>query len=265
MKMKDWVEKPDGFLKFNDYEVLKDLGRIAMYYWNRDNFKGLKDIGEKYCNIYGYEAFASYCFLKEKGLKKEALKAINEFISSTKCMSIEEQRRIADEIISLSYHNKDIHQLISHPLMQFLLEVFKNWAEEVSEDVIPYRWLGYISNDLENYEKALEINPTDEISIIMLVQASLSHIDYQTHHLSETRFIGKIEDARNSLEKADELINKLQPGQLKDKMLDEYRYFLSLINRWEEYKQEQRTLSFTEWCKSKGEHFKFWSIVYYNK
>ena len=29
MKMKDWAEKLDGFLKFNDYNVLKDAGKIT--------------------------------------------------------------------------------------------------------------------------------------------------------------------------------------------------------------------------------------------
>jgi len=29
MKMKDWVEKLDGFLKFNEYEVLKNAGKIS--------------------------------------------------------------------------------------------------------------------------------------------------------------------------------------------------------------------------------------------
>ncbi len=236
-----------------------------MYYWNQKNFKGLKDIGEKYCNIYGYEAFANYCFLKEKGLKKEALQAVNAFVLSTKCKSIEEQRNIANEIISLSYHNRDIHQLISHPLMQFLLGVFKNWVEEVNEDATPYRWLGYISNDLVYYEKALEINSTDDISIIMLAKASLNYIDYQTHHLSETRFIGKLDDARYSLEKADKLINRLSQGEVKVRLLEEYHYYLNLVNRWTEYNQEQSTLSFPEWCKAKGVHFNFLSIIYYNK
>ena len=29
MTMKEWAEKLDGFLKFNDYNVLKDAGKIT--------------------------------------------------------------------------------------------------------------------------------------------------------------------------------------------------------------------------------------------
>lgn len=29
MKMKDWIEKLDAFLQFNDYEVLQDAGKVS--------------------------------------------------------------------------------------------------------------------------------------------------------------------------------------------------------------------------------------------
>ncbi|SNS85299.1 hypothetical protein SAMN05446037_102418 [Anaerovirgula multivorans] len=236
-----------------------------MYYWNKDNFQGLKDIGEKYSNISGYESFAKYCLLKEKGIKKQALKAIEEFILLTKNKSIDEQREIARELVSLSYYNTDIHQLLAHPLHQFLIKVLKDWAETKVTDVVPYRWLGYMCRDLISYEKALEINPTDEISIVELAKAELNYIDFQTHHLCETRFIGEIDDARNCLERVSKLIDKLKPGQLKDNMFEGYNYYKKLIDSWKEYKKKQRELSFPEWCESKEKTFKFWGIVYYNK
>lgn len=236
-----------------------------MYYWNQDNFKGLKDIAERYSAKNDYEAFANYCFLKEKGLRKQAHIAIEDFISLTKRKSIEEQREIARELVSLSYFNKDVHQLIPHQLHQFLIVILKDWAEKETGDVNPYRWLGYLCRDLDFYEKAIIISPTDEISIIELAKGTLNNVDYQTHHLSETRFIGEIEDARISLESACKLIEKLEPGQIRDSLHERYNYFKRLIDTWEEYKKEQRETSFSEWCKTKGENFNFWTIVYYNK
>jgi len=47
-----------------------------MYYWNQNNFEALKEVGEKYLSKEGYEAFANYCLLKEKGLKKSALDSV---------------------------------------------------------------------------------------------------------------------------------------------------------------------------------------------
>lgn len=66
-----------------------------MYYWNKDNFDGLKDIGSKYSSIENYELFGDYCLKKEQGLKKLAVKSLNEFIVAAKKLSISSQRDIA--------------------------------------------------------------------------------------------------------------------------------------------------------------------------
>ena len=29
MTMEDWIEKLDGFLEFNDYEILQDAGKVS--------------------------------------------------------------------------------------------------------------------------------------------------------------------------------------------------------------------------------------------
>ena len=44
-----------------------------MYYWNKDNFEGLLEIAEEFKSRSGYDLFAEYCLLREKGLKKQEL------------------------------------------------------------------------------------------------------------------------------------------------------------------------------------------------
>jgi hypothetical protein len=235
-----------------------------MYYWNKGNFQGLKDIGEEYSLKSGYKDFACFCLLKEKGMKKEAIKAINNFISSVQLRSLKEQREIAEELTILKYCNEDIHQLIPHPLERYLLSVFKCWAEEDNESSVPHRWLGYISKDLTNFERALEKDPNDEISIINLAQANISYVHYQTHHLSESLFIGTINDAMLSLQRVNDLLKKLGPGQQKDSILEDYQYFVRLLNIWQIYKQGDHKVSFPEWCQLNGEEVRFWKAFYYN-
>ncbi len=236
-----------------------------MYYWNEDNFKGLKEIGEKYSIQNGYEDFSKYCLLKEKGLRKQAHKAVEDFISLTRSKNIDEQREIAKELAFLSYYNKEVHQLIPQQLHQFLITILKEWTKKKTGDVTPYRWLGYFCNNLDYYEEAIRICPADEISLIELVKGKLNNVDYQTHHLSETMFIGNIENARASLEYAYNAIKKLKSGTLKDSLCDGYNYYKKLIDAWEEYIKEKREISFPKWCKTRGENFNFGIIVYYNK
>lgn len=236
-----------------------------MYYWNQDNFKGLKEIGDLYSSKGSYKHFADYCILKEKGLRKQALKAIEDFIELTKGRTKQEQRQIAEEIITLSYDHREIHQLIPRPLHQFLIMIFKNWVEEEETNDSPHRWLGYLCRNLANYEKALEINPTDEVSLTELISAYLSSVDYQTHHLSESLFIGEIEKAKDSLRKVFKLIKSLREGPRKDNIAETCQYYDSLIEAWEAYNREQTRLSFPAWCESKGKVFGLWNVTYYQK
>jgi hypothetical protein len=55
-----------------------------MYYWNKDNFEGLLGIGNSFKEEDGFELFAEYCFLKEKGLKKQAVKVIKDYVNHLK-------------------------------------------------------------------------------------------------------------------------------------------------------------------------------------
>lgn len=55
-----------------------------MFYWNQENFVGLKEVGEKLIDIEGYQFFANYCLLKKKGLKKQALISLEKFIAKIK-------------------------------------------------------------------------------------------------------------------------------------------------------------------------------------
>lgn len=140
-----------------------------MYYWNRDNFEGLKAVGDKYSALEGYELFGKYCLQKEQGLKKQANATLNEFVTRCKNQSLAEQRMIAVELLSLGYWNREIHQLLAYPVIAFLKELLAQWVVEEPNHSIPHRWLGYINEDITSYEKALELDPTDEISLTQVV------------------------------------------------------------------------------------------------
>jgi hypothetical protein len=69
-----------------------------MYYWNKDNFEGLLGIGNSFKGEDGFELFAEYCFLKEKGLKKQAVKVIKDYVNHLKKLDLNKQREITREI-----------------------------------------------------------------------------------------------------------------------------------------------------------------------
>ncbi|GLT19210.1 hypothetical protein GCM10007938_29920 [Vibrio zhanjiangensis] len=236
-----------------------------MDYWNKDNFEGLKSVGEKYSAVEGYELFGKYCLQKEKGLKKLAVSSIKEFVTVSKSKSLKVQREIAEELSSLGVWNSEIHQLLAHPLVEFLKSVLEQWTLDEPSNPIPHKWLGYIGGDLSSYERALEIDPTDEICISRIAQAHLNDVDYQTHHLSESLFLGDIRDATNSLQLVASLIDRLTTKHVRLKMRGELEYYNNLLSCWMEYSELGIDEPFADWCVSKGEKFNFWSIAYYRQ
>ena len=234
-----------------------------MYYWNKDNFEGLKSVGEEYSSKEGYELFGQYCLKKENGLRAQANSSIQEFIADVKRRSIQEQRNIAEDLSALGFWNGKIHQLLSYPLVEFLKTVLEHWATDEPDNPIPHRWLGYMSGDLQHYERALELNPQDDICINRIALAHLNDVDYQTHHLSESLFLGDFADAETSLEKVGKLIATLSDKELMAHMRNELDYYKKLLACWNEYSNLDTEQPFPDWCASKGEDFNFWSIVYY--
>lgn len=58
-----------------------------MYYWNRDNFEGLLSVADVLSKNEHYSFFVYYCRLREKGLRKEALQKLEQFIEHIKLLS----------------------------------------------------------------------------------------------------------------------------------------------------------------------------------
>ena len=236
-----------------------------MTYWNQKNFEGLKQIGEKYSSIPDYETFSKYCLFKEKGIKKKAIASINKFVSDVKTKPISKQREIAKELAELAFWNGNIHQLLSYPLKTYLKQIFSNWTEENCNDSEVFRFMAFISSDYTFYEKALSINPDDEICHYKLALAHIDDVDYQTHHLSESLFLGTINDAINSLEAAKLHIEKIESDRYRIELMEEYQYSKMLIEAWVEYVELKIDISFPEWSTKKGYKFNFFSVVYYEK
>ena len=236
-----------------------------MFYWNQSNFEGLKSVGEEYLSKQGYEDFANYCLYKEKGLKKKANESIRKYVSNINTWDVEKKRELSQELASLWFWHQGIHQLLSHPLHQFVFKTLQEWCETEPNNALAHRWFAVMGGGLEHFEKALKIDRKDEISISRLAQAHINDVDYQTHHLSESLLIGTEEELEASINEATIYVSMLYTDKLKDALVKEISYYSDLFHAWKEYNTEKTGESFPEWSKSKGKEFNFWSIVYYEE
>jgi hypothetical protein len=234
-----------------------------MHYWNEHNFKGLKDIAEHLQLKEGYESFARYCLLREKGLKKNALIELRTFIEEAQSLPVEKQRTIACELTELHFYNSDVHQLLPQPAVAYIGGVLLAWCDISPPQPEPYCWCGVICGNTAFFERALTIDPEDRISLSRLALKELQAVDFATHHLSESIFLGSESEADTALAKAASYVIKLPADEAKTEHMREISYYRTLLNAWREYKSSGTQMSFPEWSSQCGHKFDLGSVFYY--
>lgn len=235
-----------------------------MYYWNKTNFEGLKQIAMALRGDENLKRYAEYCHYRDIGIRKLAFKKIEEFIKYCESCSIIQQQDISLFLLELIYKNQEIHHLLSDPLKKYLVKIMQV-RKDSDGDSLAYQWLGYLCNNMDMYKKGLELDSSNQICRKALINLDINQLDWQTHHLHESLFIGTLDDALITLEHAYRI--SLGLSDQKDKKLFEesYLYYNGLISAWEQYQKSNRTVSFHDWCKETGLQFESYQSVYYVK
>jgi hypothetical protein len=234
-----------------------------MHYWNQTNFAGLASIGSACAAEEHLKHYGNYCLLREKGLRKQATQEATTFATHLQSLKVSLQREIACNLVQLQQANPGVHQLLPHPIKAALLRILETWHQCCSNEVEPLVSLGLLSNNIEHFEAALKIQPDEQTAIVRLVQFHLSNIDFQTHHLSESRFIGSVEEAHQSLSKAGRLIENVRDEHHRVVLQKELEHHQELISEWSMYCERPQNEPFSEWSRKRGHTFEFPTIVYY--
>jgi len=236
-----------------------------MYYWNQTNFNGLNSLGAMLATEPDLALLGQYCLLREQGLRKQAVAAALAFTNHLTGLATVTQRAIAVLLIELKRANPGVHQLLPHPVKIELHRILSSWHQDASDDVVPLINLGLLTDEIDYFEAALQRQPNEQTSLIRLAQAYLGEVEYQAHHLSESFFIGTVEQAEESLHKAEALIIRVANTQQRDALNRELQAHQLLISDWATYAATSRTEPFTTWSQARGHTYMLPSIVYYRK
>jgi hypothetical protein len=236
-----------------------------MFYWNRRNFEDLAKLSEELDSHPNLTALASYCRYREKGLRREAFSALEDFLSVARSFDSAAARSAAVTILESSARASGAHQFLTQPLItRFLLPTLRSWMEEEPTTGTPVRWLGMLSRDDELLGKALSMCPEDISVRKMLIGSDLSCAEYATHHLDETIFLGNVDQVIAALAHAKELIANAPEAESLAHLTSEVHYFDTLIADWLTY-SENPTCSFPEWCAKQGRKYSYPIKIYYNR
>ena len=236
-----------------------------MYYWNDANFEGLLAVAEALEAHPALAPLAEYCRLREKGLRKDAFRSLESFLTSAQAWPQAKARRATIEILETQARVADAHQFMSQPVWdKLVLPTLTSWHAESPEEWVAMRWLGLVERQEELLRRALALEPGDFPVRKVLAQWALDRVGYATHHLGESRFLGEVDDAERALRDARELLVGCpeQAGleYLRQKLLRN----TALIADWKTF-SEEGTGTFPEWCASQGRDYQFTPTYYYTK
>lgn len=234
-----------------------------MYYWNKDNFEGLLQLAQQLEADECLKPLASYCRFRERGLRRDAFLALELYLDEARSFDSSTARHAAVQILEANARTQGVHQFLAQPLIKrFLLPTLQGWLQEDANTNIPVRWLGILNRDRGLLARALSMCPDDIPVRKLLVDLALGDVEYATHHLDESFFIGAVDDAAQALGLAGTLIADAPDPDMFTHQSSEVRHFNCLIADWRAY-SESPLGSFSEWCAARGRNYSYPIKVYY--
>ena len=141
-----------------------------------------------------YKLFAEYCHYLDKGLRKDALKNLDNFLNAAKYWDTLKKIEFCQAIFSLSKPDNDFDIILKESLRKNLIEeTLLEMTKLNPNDFSAFKWYGQFFRSLEFLKKAFELNPTNLSTAQILVTSLEYDLWFSTHHLPEG-YLGIVED-----------------------------------------------------------------------
>lgn len=179
-----------------------------MHYWRQDYFESIRAAA----TVSTWPEYTRYCHETDRGLRHEALAALEAFISSMEQASFQNRRAFVSWLLTFSHDRGGSERLIPHPLKVRVIEpTLSEWTLLEPSCAEPHRWIG----DKENLEIALNLDPSDQIARKKLIIEILRYIEYAGHHLP-SGYLGDAKADLVTLNRIEELLQGVDDTEFKD-------------------------------------------------
>jgi hypothetical protein len=220
-----------------------------------------------------WEGYARYCRFRERGLRREALRSLDEFLRAAERWTFEERREFAGwlsrplEARETPYDDLTPHPLIARLLRPTLLE----WAEREPGAALPHRWLGMFFSGYphamtglssqEHLRRAVELDPREQPSRIRLIHHQLGYLEYAVHHLPDY-YIGDPEEDLAFTAEVARLIEGVADPRTRSDLRAELGVGRQLVEDWIAFRGEGGA-DFDEWCRVRGRTYEWQRHYFY--
>jgi len=188
-----------------------------MWYWRKDSFEGLNKVIKLSKEHSEWNLYSSYCINKEKGLRKIALKELDNFIDLLNSKTLEKRIAFINWIEERRMNNHEIIDLVPYQLQTKLIDpTLKEWIKEEPNNPIPLRW----TNTKESLIKAIELDSDEQISKYRLYHKVIGWIDYNQHELEHYLYIESPKEDKLLLEMLKEKVDGLENSKYAIEEID---------------------------------------------
>ncbi len=216
-----------------------------------------------------YEKFLLFCELKEKGLRKQSFKVLNEFIQNLKNCDFDVQKEFTIwlfDFVENSYYLYNHHVLVHQLETEILKPILEKWMEISNDDSRPYKWYAMylnIENKMTYLKRALEIGGDSEQKVLKsIIDIYLDRLWYSFHHISEDLYLGDYDINEEQLSQVSELVKRISEKEIELQIKNANEYYRNLLDDWKSFKKENDS-GFMNWCYEKGKDYEWVKSYYY--
>lgn len=123
--------------------------------------------------------YIQYLDFRDKGLRKASFKALEQFISAFNKEDKKPRRFFIDFIYRIGLEAGDYNKYLPVNLYNIFKVELSVWMKEEPENPIPYRW----SSDLSLIKKAVELNPSDQLTLDIFFSRLIKGIEMNQHEV----------------------------------------------------------------------------------
>ncbi len=232
-----------------------------------DQNKALLIVGNAAAKKSEWILYANYCFDREKGLRKEAFKQLDSFLVTTIDWTMKQKIEflnflfpIIESVFEAGYGP------FPQPLNDRLIKPsLIDWCEIEKNDGNPFRWYGKYYRSEEHLFKALEIDPSDDLSRQTIINWWSHRIYFSVHHLPDGYIGEPFEDIKLG-DKIKEQIQLLTSPELRETWTKELDEDLKLVKNYIEWRTTG-TNDFEKWGQQnkKQTRYGITRVYYYEK
>jgi hypothetical protein len=207
-----------------------------MYFWRDSYFHTLKEVAAEASNTPEWMDYAAFCTEYERGLRRQAFRLLDRFISSLEHAAFPERRRFVGWLLHRADGREGQHMLVPHPLYKRLVEpTLIEWTAVEPSCSEPHRWLG----GYQHLKRAIELDPDDHLARRKFIAFILDRVGFATHELP-AGYLGEPQDDLVTLAEADAALSRLPIGDVRNQIAAEIAEERRLIN---EYLQRRKATS----------------------